>query len=49
MRFAVETLDDALLQLYRELLSRTSNVAATRGDNTEILGVLIEIGAGVID
>jgi len=43
MRFAVETLDDALLQLYRELLSRASNVAATRGDNTEILGVLIEI------
>jgi thymidylate synthase len=43
MRFAVETLDDALLQLYGELLSRESNVAATRGNNTEILGVLIEI------
>jgi thymidylate synthase len=43
MRFEVETLDDALLKLYPELLSRESNVAASRGKNTEILGVLIEI------
>lgn len=43
MRFSVETLDDALLQLYRELLSLESNVAASRGGNTEMLGVLIEI------
>lgn len=43
MRFEVETLDDALLKLYPELLSRESNVAASRGSNTEILGVLIEI------
>ena len=43
MRFEVETLDDALLKLYPELLSRVPNVTASRGDNTEILGVLIEI------
>jgi thymidylate synthase len=43
MRFAVETLDDALLTLYPELLSREPNVSASRGDNSEILGVLIEI------
>jgi thymidylate synthase len=43
MRFAVETLDDALLKLYPELLSRASDVVASRGKNTEILGVLIEI------
>jgi thymidylate synthase len=43
MRFEAETLDDALLKLYPELLSRESNVAASRGNNTEILGVLIEI------
>lgn len=43
MRFAVETLDDALLELYRELLSREPNVVASRGGNTEILGTLIEI------
>jgi thymidylate synthase len=43
MRFEAETLDDALLKLYPELLSRASNVSASRGDNTEILGALIEI------
>jgi thymidylate synthase len=43
MRFAVETLDDALLKLYPEFLSRERNVTASRGANTEILGVLIEI------
>jgi thymidylate synthase len=43
MRFEAETLDDALLALYPELLSRQSNVTASRGDNTEILGVLIQI------
>jgi thymidylate synthase len=43
MRFEVETLDDALLALYRELVSREYNVSASRGDNSEILGVLIEI------
>jgi thymidylate synthase len=43
MRFEVETLDDALLKLYPELLSREHRVTASRGDNTEILGVLIEI------
>ncbi len=43
MRFAVETLDDALYRLYPELLSRGSQVKASRGNNTEILGVLIEI------
>jgi hypothetical protein len=30
----VETLDDALLQLYAELISHTSNVAASRGDGS---------------
>jgi hypothetical protein len=43
MRFAVETLDDALLKLYPELLSSRHHVSATRGGNTELLGVLIEI------
>ncbi len=43
MRFEVETLDDALLKLYPELLLREPNVSASRGGNTEILGVLIEI------
>jgi thymidylate synthase len=43
MRFEVETLDDALLKLYSELLSRKGRVTASRGDFTEILGVLIEI------
>ena len=43
MRLQVETLDDALLQLYPELLLRGNHVAASRGENTEILGVLIEI------
>jgi thymidylate synthase len=43
MRFEAETLDDALLKLYPELLSREHNVTASRGVNTEILGVLIEI------
>jgi thymidylate synthase len=43
MRFEVETLDDALLKLYCELLSREQNVTASRGETTEILGVLIEI------
>ena len=43
MRISVETVDDALLTLYGELLHRTSNVVASRGRNTEILGVLIEI------
>ena len=41
--FKVETLDDALLKLYPELLSRKPNVTASRGDNTEILGALIEV------
>ena len=43
MRFEAETLDDALLKLYPELLSRANNVAASRGDNAEILGALVEI------
>jgi len=43
MHISVETLDDALLRLYTELLSRESNVAASRGPNTEMVGVLIEI------
>jgi thymidylate synthase len=43
MRFEAETLDDALLKLYPELLSRASNVTASRGKNAEILGALIEI------
>ena len=43
MRIATATLDDALLQLYTDLLEQTPNVVATRGSNTERRGVLIEI------
>jgi thymidylate synthase len=43
MRFEAETLDDALLQLYPELLSHGRNVTASRGNNAELLGVSIEI------
>src|SRR5712671_4761376 len=43
MRFEVETLDDALLELYPELLSRAPNIIASRGSFSEILGVSIEI------
>jgi hypothetical protein len=43
MRFEAETLDDALLKLYPELISRGANISASRGRNAEILGVLIEI------
>jgi thymidylate synthase len=43
MEIIAETLDDALLRLYPELLSGKSKVVASRGENTEILGVLIEI------
>ncbi len=43
MRFEAETLDDALLKLYPELLSRQPNVKASRGCFSEILGVSIEI------
>lgn len=43
MRIETETLDDALLKLYPEFLTREPNVTASRGANTEILGVLIEI------
>jgi hypothetical protein len=39
-----ETLDDVLLALYPVLLGRSNNtVAATRGENAEIIGALIEI------
>ena len=43
MLIAAETLDDALLKLYPELLKRTNGVVATRGKNVEIIGVTIEI------
>lgn len=43
MRFEVETLDDALLALYPELLSREPTISATRGAFSEILGASIEI------
>lgn len=43
MRFEVETIDDALLRLYPELLSCDQFVTASRGRNAELLGVLIEI------
>jgi thymidylate synthase len=43
MEIVSETLDDALLKLYPRLLAGKSEVAASRGKNTEVLGVLIEI------
>lgn len=43
MHILQETLDDALLKLYPELLKLTDFVTATRGDFTELVGVLIEI------
>jgi thymidylate synthase len=43
MRFEAETLDDALLKLYPELLSHGRNIVASRGGNAELLGVLIEL------
>jgi thymidylate synthase len=43
MRFDVETLDDALLALYQELLARDPSIEASRGAFSEILGVSIEI------
>ena len=43
MKFQAETLDDVLLKLYPKLLALEGTVPATRGDNSEIIGVLIEI------
>lgn len=43
MRIDADTLDDVLLRLYPELLARGSNVNASRGENAEIIGVLLEI------
>jgi thymidylate synthase len=43
MRIQAETLDDALLELYPALLATEINVTASRGDNSEVIGVLIEI------
>ena len=43
MLFCAETLDDVLLKLYPELLGSTNRVAASRGDNVELIGVIVEI------
>lgn len=43
MHIKVETLDDALLELYPQLLTSKLKVTASRGENAEILGVAIEI------
>jgi len=43
MHISRETLDDVLLELYPALLSSADHVAASRGGNTEILGVQVEI------
>ncbi|ODR98052.1 hypothetical protein AUC68_11155 [Methyloceanibacter methanicus] len=43
MLIHAETLDDALLALYPKLLDVTSKVVSSRGDNVELVGVLIEI------
>jgi thymidylate synthase len=43
MLIRAETLDDILLQLYPVLLATDINVTASRGDNSELIGVLIEI------
>jgi thymidylate synthase len=45
MRFTAGTLDDVLLDLYRELLAEGSHVSATRGEFSERLGVLIELSS----
>jgi thymidylate synthase len=43
MRFAADTLDDVLRLLYRELLDRGAHASASRGNFSEMLGVLLEI------
>ena len=43
MRIQVDTLDDALIALYPQLLSQQTIVTASRGETAEFLGVLIEI------
>ncbi|WP_439372598.1 thymidylate synthase [Bradyrhizobium sp. DASA03120] len=43
MEFIADTLDDALLQLYPQLLAAPKVDGATRGSNTELRGVMVEI------
>ncbi|MGX1318690.1 hypothetical protein AB7M17_002143 [Bradyrhizobium sp. USDA 377] len=43
MEITVDTLDDALLQLYPRLLAAPKVDGATRGSNTELRGVTVEI------
>jgi thymidylate synthase len=43
MHVARETLDDALRELYPPLLASTEFIATSRGDTTELVGVLVEI------
>ncbi len=43
MRFACEILDDVLRELYPELLSSTNLVNTSRGETSELVGVLVEI------
>ena len=44
MYISAETLDDALLKLYPELLARSkASVTASRGETAEVIGALIEI------
>ena len=43
MRVVCEILDDVLRELYPELLRSTNYVSTSRGDTSELIGVLIEI------
>jgi thymidylate synthase len=43
MHFSAETLDDLLRKVYPVLLEQGAPVAASRGANSEIIGVLIEL------
>ena len=43
LRIVCEILDDALREIYRELLDSGQTVTATRGETIEITGVLIEL------
>ena len=43
MRVVCEILDDVLRELYPELLRSPNYVSTSRGDTSELIGVLIEI------
>ncbi len=43
MRVSCETVDDVLRELYPELLKSADIIRTSRGDTSELFGVLIEI------